>query len=212
MQQHDCWTGIGQNLRTALLTGHSRFNLVDKYKLGIVGSTVFLLLLTQSTAQADGFSVTGQANLPVCMSVHADCTPVTFSMELATEPGQNNYGAVFNVVSLSGFVDGKYSITGTGGWLLPVIGNPQTPIPYGHINYTINNTLGLIYYDDHIGGSSFMSELPLIDGNSGGSAFVTWNAVFHASEPATWLMLLISLVVLKFLVFTLTKTCSGQSR
>src|SRR6266849_9061060 len=99
---------------------------------------LLLLMSMQSAAKADQITITGQTNSPVCSRVAAQCAAVTFTLSLTTQLDHNTYGVVYDVTALQGILDGKYSIVGTGGWLLPVTGNPQSPIPYGSISYTLD--------------------------------------------------------------------------
>lgn len=172
---------------------------------------VLALLSLPSSVLADGFEVTGQTNVSVCASVDVFCSPVTFTLDLTTQFGPNpafpGFGNVFNVISLDGFVDGLFPIVGGGGFLLPVPGNPQSPVPFGSISYTLNGQQGFIFFDDLIAGSSALTTVPPIGGGSGGFSYVTWNATpFTAPEPSS--LTLSSIGMLLLIGFGLHKTAS----
>lgn len=123
----------------------------------------------------------------VLYAPEAQCAAVTFTLRLTTQLDHNTYGVVYDVTALQGVLDGRYSIVGAGGWLLPVIGNPQSPIPYGTISYTLDGQQSIIGFDDFI-GSTWMGVVPLGNGTYG-SAFVTWNASpVIIPEPPTLLL------------------------
>jgi hypothetical protein len=164
-----------------------------RIKWPVIFASVFLCaFIFLPAASADEFQVTGQTNLPVCTAVAAQCGSVTFNLLLQTQSAANvPYGNVYDVVSMTGTLDGTYSITGSGGFLLPVQGNAQSPIPYGPISYTLNGLQGEISFDDMIGGCSFISLLP----SSAASAFITWNATLvNTPEPSTLLCLALGLL------------------
>lgn len=166
----------------------------NKLRVSVVGTLALLcLFLIAPSAKADQFQVAGQTNIPICTELDAHCAAVSFTLNLQTQLATNiPYGTVYDVTSMSGVLDGLYDITGSGGWLLPVSGNPQSPLPYGPISYTVDGEQGEISFDDLIAGSSFMSWLPPFGGQPGGSAYITWNIVdppVGAPEPSTLLLL-----------------------
>jgi PEP-CTERM motif len=175
----------------------------SKFGVSVVGSLALLcLFMLAPSAHADQFQVTGQTNVPICTELDTHCATVSFTLNLQTQLATNiPYGNVYDVTSMSGVLDGLYDITGSGGWLLPVSGNSQSPLPYGPISYTFDGQQGQISFDDLIAGSSFMSLLPSFGGQPGGSAYITWNIVdpVSAPEPSTLLLLGVGLSAL-FLV------------
>lgn len=176
-----------------------------RFQLPIVA---ILLLLTPLIAEADSFHVTG-ATSPLCTAVGAQCTPVTYSIDLVAQPGHHpTYGAVFFVLSLTGLVDGIYPIyadpaptnfldsrLGGGDW---IFSQANGFTPYGHVAYVLNGAKGIFFQDDFVRGLVGMSEVPLADGSAGGSSYTTWNIV-RTPEPGTLLLLAVGLLVLKLI-------------
>lgn len=178
-----------------------RGNRIIKYLLPLL-AVLFLPL----TASADEFLITGETNVPACVSVDTACALVTFTFDLNTQFGPTpTFGNVFNVLALSGTVDGLFPIVGGGGFLLPVPGNPQSPIPFGSISYTLDGQQGFIFFDDLIAGSSAMTTVPPIGGGSGGFSYITWNATLVTTpEPSS--LVLSGVGMLLMIVFLVKKT------
>jgi hypothetical protein len=154
---------------------------------------------------ADTFEVSGQTNVPACISIETNCTLVEFTAVLTATPGHNAYGDVFFVTSLTGTFDNRFAMSGGGGFLA---GGRLVPIPNPDggsraLNFTEDGNLWSIGFDQAFGtGSVFM--LGYGGGNPGvgsqGGSFVTWDIKPVATpEPPTCLLLGMGLVAVMFL-------------
>jgi hypothetical protein len=192
-------------LPLSAILGHLPSNILAKqseYTMNkYLALSAITLLCLAVPALADEFTVTGQTNTAACAAVNAQCAQVSFNLDLMTQfgPGPDaHFGNVYNVSSTKGLIDGLYSVTGSGGWLLPVTGNPQSPIPYGGVFFTLNSQPDEFYFDDAVAGSSALQLAPAFNGGTAGFAYVTWNVspvgMPEPSNLAIWGLTLLGFV------------------
>jgi hypothetical protein len=151
-------------------------------------------------AAADQINVTGETNAAACASVNAACFPTSFSITLTVTPGQNQFGNVFNITSLTGSLDNQFAMNGGGGFLLPVgIGLvPYANVP-GGLNFTADGMNWGFGFDDFLTGSVFLENESL-----GTISYVTWSdPPVGTPEPST--LLLLGLGVVGFAGFAVKK-------
>jgi hypothetical protein len=154
---------------------------------------------------ADTFEVSGQTNVPACISITVGCTLVEFTALLTVTPDHNAYGDVFDVTSLTGTFDNRFAMTGGGGFLATgrIVPIPNPTGGPGSLSFTEDGNLWSIGFDQDLGTSS-VYMIGYGGGNPGfgseGYAFVTWNIEPMATpEPPTYLLLGMGLVAVAVL-------------